>query len=43
MLSFHRIEALSKYSPMLDAVSIKRLLHNNYLQKRDLKVYIKYE
>ncbi len=32
-----RVEALRKYFPMLSDVSIKQLLRDNYLQKKDFK------
>ena len=35
-----RTESLRKYFPMLDADEIKMLLHDNYLQKKDLKKVI---
>jgi len=35
-----RAESLRKYFPMLSDVSIKQLLRDNYLQKRDVKKLI---
>lgn len=32
-----RVEALERYFPILSAKSIKSLMHDNYLQKKDLK------